>query len=466
MKKLLLIGSLALASWLYAQGSQSTNEEAVLIENKGENVKDQDVTKPKKSQNIDDLIGKAERELKRKFKANPANANQKINVYHATTSVDVSPDDPQYFDYLSTSYNEALLMLKAKVVLKKSGEFSVDEAYKYYEKTMPDNLRQKELKEKVDARIKEIESEETKDDGTAFLQIAGTIINEISSQAKTPEEKKKIEAEISENIFEKAYAQGTTKEAFDSISGLIPYETFIVTNENGEVELGVLAYVTDKSKQLARDLQQGNQSKKTSNQASCKSAEDLADSFDGEALLSKLGITYFYNENCRPALMAYGMGAFVKEDGMNSDYRRSNQEFARSQADAFISNFLNSDISVFQKDLKTKQKVTNAIIKASKEGDKTTYGASGKQKSAALIKEMAQEFKSSSQMRLEGLEDARVWSIDNEDTMVVGVIRYYSMDSIEATRAEFAEPSSSGGGSKIKQSTGVKRNSNIIVDDF
>lgn len=458
MKKI-LASSLVLVGLLWGQAS---NEATFLIENE-EVAKGQNAAKPKRV-NIDDEMNKAEKELKRKFNANPANAGQRLNVYSKTTAIDVGYDDPQYFDFLSQAYNEALLLLKADVVLKKAGEVAIEESFNYYNKQMPDNLRQKDLKAKIDA---ELEAKQSNDNADTFFQIAGNIINQITNSKSTPEEKKKIEAEVRDTIFEKAYTQGVQKDGFDSISGLVPYETFIVTNEDGELEIGILAYTTPKSLQLARDLRQGHKSKATTNTASCKSAEEIADSLDDDNLLSKLGVSYFYNENCRPALLAYGMSSYVKEDGMNADYRRQSQEFARSQADAFISNFLNSNVSASQKNTTTKQKTIEAMMKASQTDGKTSYGASGKEKVTALIKEMSQEIKSSSQMRLEGLEDARVWNIDNGDSAVVGVIRYYSMDSIEATRAEFAEPRSSSSSSSRKASSpGVKRNSNVIVDDF
>ena len=40
-------------------------------------------------------------------------------------------------------------------------------------------------------------------------------------------------------------------------------------------------------------------------------------------------------------------------------------------------------------------------------------------------------------MQLRGLESVRDWSIDKGDYMVVGVMRYYSMDSIEEANRRF-----------------------------
>lgn len=418
---------------------------------------EQAVDKPKPA-DILSLMDKAKKELRAK--------NKEAVVYTQTASVDASPDDEQYYDYLTSAYNQAVLQLKAQVILKKSGKMAVEEAYKFYHKTIPDDKLAAELKQQADQKLKELEDAQEPDSIYAFV---GQIVDKIVSQeTKNNKPKEKIEAEVEQNIFNKSFSEATIKQGFDEISGLIPYETFIVTNKNGEVEIGVLAYTTPRSIQLARDLQQGHQSKKTENEANCKSAESIAEALTDEQLESKLGLTYYYNENCRPALLAYGMDSFIKEDGMNADYRMESAEFARSMADKFISNFLNSNVSAFQKNSKVMEKVKTAMIKATKTEQGTTHDAPKKKKQTSMIKEMSQDFSSTSEMNLIGLEDARIWSIDKGDSMLVGVMRYYSMDSINSAHKEFnpSTEKSGSGGAKKSYAPNVKRSTNIEVDDF
>ncbi|EAJ0636354.1 hypothetical protein SHO10_001258 [Campylobacter jejuni] len=81
---------------------------------------------------------------------------------------------------------------------------------------------------------------------------------------------------------------------------------------------------------------------------------------------------------------------------------------------------------------------------------------------------MSKDFSADSSMSLLGIEDARIWSVDKGDYRVVGAIRYYSMDSIEAANKRFdpnygATPKSS---TPKKVIPSIKHSSNLDVDDF
>lgn len=446
MKKIIL-GSLLAASLLYAQGEKSAD----IVEDRIAEVSKQTAQAPKK-ENMKALMQKAKSLLLSK--------NPKALVYSATASVDVAPDDPQYYDYLAMAYKEAVLQLKADMILAKAGKIAIEESLKFHHKQMPDDMLNDKLKKEVDEKIRAIEADQALADG--LFNLVGQILGKTEQQSK-----RKIDAEAKENIFSKAYQDGFTKEGFDSISGLIPYETFIIADENGEVQIGVLAYTTPKSLELARHLAQGIKSPATKNKEQCKSAAQIVNDMTDEELLSHLGIKYFYNENCRPALLAYGMDSFIKEDGMNADYEAESTERAKGMADGFIASFLNSNVNAFLQDTKIKSKVKDAMIEASKENGKTSYKTK-KTKNISMVKEMSKDFSSNAQMQLRGLETSRDWSIDKGDYVVVGVMRYYSMDSIEEANRRF-EPENYKNEEKKKNTTykgGMKHTKNLDVDDF
>lgn len=447
MKKI-LFSSLLVAGILWAQGSQPAESERV------KEAVEQSIDKPKK-ENLDSLIEKAKKELRSK--------NPKASVYSATVSVDVGPDDAEYYSYLSTAYSQAILELKAQLILEKTGEIAVEETLSYLNKTMPDDMLHDKLKQEADAKIKELENQQNPD---GFFALVGEILEKALGKKGGDKPKEALVAEVKETIFNKAFTSGFTKEGFDSISGLVPYETFIVVGNEGEVELGALAYTTPRSMQLARDLAQGNPSKPTENKSQCKSAESIAESLSDAALMSHLGLKFFYNENCRPSLLAYGMDSFIKESGMNADYRSESKERSAGMAEGFIASFLNSDVNAFLKNTTTQSKVKEAMMTASKKEDKTTYKASGKKPKVSMVKEMSKEFSSSASMQLLGIETARVWNVDRGDYEVVGVMKYYSMDSIEAANKKFNTHDSTGGQRGGAATKGVTRSNNLEVDDF
>ena len=413
------------------------------------------VDKPKEVDMLS-LLGESRDKIKQK--------NPMASVYVHSVGVDATPDDAQYYDYLMSAYNQAVLELKAQVILRKVGEVAFRETLDYYNKTMPEDLRDEKLKAKADSMISEIEKGRNPD---GFFALIGEVLKKI---AGVEGKKDDINVKIQEDIFNKAMMEGFTKNSSDEISGLVPVEAIIAINEDGSVELGVVAYTTKNSIQLAKDLRQGHPSKKTSKQEQCIKAENIANKLSNDELLSSFGIKYFYNENCRPSLLAYGMDSFIGESGMNADYRAESLERARAMADKFISNFLSSNVNAFIKDSKSAQKTKKAIIDATKKEGKTGYKITKKGPRSAIIKEMTKEFSSDSSMQLIGLEDARTWSINRGDYTVVGVARYYSMDSINAAHKEF-NPDLQENHENHKENTKtykskVIRSNNLDVDDF
>lgn len=447
MKKIILAAFLAFAlSNLNAADKQIDTLQVV---NKAE--ENNNLQEPPKL-NMYDLINEA--------KTNLLSRNKEAKVFSATTSVDVSPDDIQYYDFLTSAYNQAVLQIKADIVLKKSGSLAVREAYKYYHKTIPDNLLSAQLEKEVKAKLNNLENQSS----TSLFKLAGKLIDKVI-ESKPENEKKVLREQAQKQIFGKSFSEGVTKSGFDEIAGLVPYENFIVVNKNGEVEIGVLAYVTSKSVQLARDLRQGHKSKMTENKNICKSPIELANSLDKNQLLNKFGLKYFYNQDCRPSLLAFGMDSFIHEEGMNADFRNESAARSEAMAQKFIANFLNSDVRALLEDKKTSQKIVNAMIEASKQDDKITVNGLQKNKDISIIKEMTKELSSSASMDLAGLDTIRTWSEDKGDFEVVGSVVYYTFDNIAKDKnlLNFKKEKQK---SKYPTSPNVSHSNNLDIDDF
>lgn len=179
--------SLAVAAALtlnlsYAQEANEQSEQLESIDDQKISQTVNDAQKPKK-ENMQKLLSDAEKELKQKAKKNGI----KATVYKQTASIDVGTDDPQYYDYLTSAYNQAILELKAQVALSKAGSIAVKEAYSYYNKTVPDTILQDELKKESDERLTQMQAEQDMDG--VFGIVAGIISKAV--QDKPEAEKKK-----------------------------------------------------------------------------------------------------------------------------------------------------------------------------------------------------------------------------------------------------------------------------------
>ena len=181
--------------------------------------------------------------------------------------------------------------------------------------------------------------------------------------------------------------------------------------------------------------------------------------------LNKFGLKYFYNQDCRPSLLAFGMDSFIHEEGMNADFRNESAARSEAMAQKFIANFLNSDVIALLEDKKTSQKIVNAMIEASKQDDKITVNGLQKNKDISIIKEMTKELSSSASMDLAGLDTIRTWSEDKGDFEVVGSVVYYTFDNIAKDKnlLNFKKEKQK---TKYSTSPNVSHSNNLDIDDF
>ncbi|EEO25722.1 hypothetical protein [Helicobacter winghamensis] len=170
--------------------------------------------------------------------------------------------------------------------------------------------------------------------------------------------------------------------------------------------------------------------------------------------------------------MAFGFDSFVKQEGLNTDLAIASETRARNRADILISSFLKSDMTAFSKDSTLQEKIIQNAIEISKNpSDDFQTTKKSTERTTELTKIMAENFKNYTAMSLKGLEDSRIWEVDDGNRRIVGVIRYYSQDSIDSNTKRFSEPPAS-----IKSETtpknntklqgGIKKSSNLEVDDF
>lgn len=418
--------------------------------------------------NIEDLLSCAKSELLLK--------NPNAKVYLQTISVPKNQQDPQYYDFLFAKYNEAFLKIKAQLALKVAGELITSEiASKDDKSKMPPELVEEFLNKEIE-RQKRIS--ENKIENGFFDKLMGKIFSdseEAPAYQLKPEQEKELKIQAKQTLYSNSFKEKMNKVAREEIAGLIPYENFIVVNDNGETEIGIVAYTSAKSRELARALASGYKAKAAKNENACKSADEVVSKIGGsDEKINKLGLTFFYNEECQPSLLAYGMDSYKVEEGMTNEYKNTSYSMAQALAEKALANFVSSSIYTYT----NAEKVTENIQTAYKEIVEDNSGkraTGGKQTTANSYSHLEEFFSSNAQMSLVGVEVANKWTKQFDDFGVAGVILYYSPSSVAGAKQERLEIKGNLD-NKSKQEAKTKgakpananiiRSKNIEVDDF
>lgn len=415
------------------------------------------------SDDIDDLLNCAKSDL--------LTINPQAKVYTQTIAVPKNRLDPDYYDFLMAKYNEVFLKIKAELALKVAGNIIVNEIAKKNDKSkMPPELVEDFLNKEIE-RQKRI-SENRRENG--FLdKIMGSLFSEDDGiKMLKPEQEEEIRLRAEQILYSNEFKETMNKNAREEIAGLIPYENFIVVNKNGETELGIVAYTSSKSRELASALAKGYNATNTKNLTQCKSAKDIIKALEtNDNKLNKLGLKFFYNEECQPALLAYGMDTYKIEDGITNDYKNSSYAIARALAEKALANFVKSSVYTYtnaQKVTQNIQKAYTTLLKTSKNEN----ASAGKENLINSYSYLEEFFSSNAKMSLNGVEVADKWSKQFDNYGVAGVIMYYSPTSIENAKKESREikgelyknKNSNSNSKELKNE--INRSKNIEIEDF
>lgn len=365
--------------------------------------------------------------------------------------ISVSRDDPQYYDHLSAAYNEAFLKLKARLAYEKSGSLT---AYAILDE-LSNDLGDEGIERKLQDEIAAARAKDSFSNGI-FTNILNKIMGSIS------EEKSKEIIHKAEHIKNNSsFKQNVSQSAFDYVEGLIPYENFIVKSSNGYDEVGLVAYVSPKSIELARALKKGYLTQPTNKKEQCKNPNDLAANVKNP--LSKLGLTFFYDDSCQPALMSYAMKNYENSGKFAGRKEQNASQIANMMAKKNIAMFLGASLSAKQSENQVQNAIERVIKEVKSKDDKVLEERGGVENIYDIYTEYKNHMSESANMSLTGVKTIKSWNKTKGEQGVTGVMLYYSPMSIQQAKSNSVKPT-------IKQAPAntqkVIRSRNVEVEDF
>ncbi|WP_291949745.1 DUF6844 domain-containing protein [Campylobacter sp.] len=450
MKKRFIIGSLLVASFLYAQATPQIEitQEDVKIQNEMNIPIENKENKNKTAQDYFD-----------EYESNQGityGETKNGRTFYTGNSVVI--DDPKNFaKAVNLAYRRAMQSIQSNFIKDAFGRIANQKISNFYDDSSSNNKEFEELPK--GGALSQIMDKVT--------QLAGAKLDKalqelgVNVQGLTEERKKEI--------FRDEFISKTIISAFGSMSGLVPVQTFVTKTSDGEdYQVGVIAVVSDKTRMFADDIQKNRT-------PSIKGKGSPIKEFlpkDTQGYINEYGIRMVYDENGEPLIISYGNWGYNKTSNDSNIVNRiklNAQESAISEADVAIREFVNTQVS-----LRDERQTGDSIKKTIKQTIKTSDGS--EQITEDVIKDIIdktiKKVTTSTKGNLRGIRTIKRWSYtDKNGNNYVGAVRVYSYANyVNTTNAVSPIKSKQDTNTEVikKPSSVEDRKSRIVntLDDF
>lgn len=439
--------------------------------------------------------------MRRKYKK-PDN-----KIFTASVAVKGLDTDPQFALYVQNAFDRAFLQVRAEQILNKAQEVAVDEVASNFSTNANDKIKEDALKEKASEGLtqqKAVASAELnhareqmraklKKQGLKFDSIGSfleSVLKDVSDEEINAALAKQgvtnfanLSREEKMNTFKQNYAKDLFKKGSGDIVGLVPIQTYLRKKEDsGAYELGLVAVVSPKTVQIATDLRK---KQPTRVKGKCQSLEEQIPIDNLESVYQIIGPRLAYNENCEPVVVSYAQGSFIpsNDDIQNQSLSQIAEQQADIRADAYITNFIYSNVNTQTRDKTEEVDMANAVLKAKvtvnlDDGEAVNAdevdGTLGEERIRETINYFSSRIASTSKETLVGVETYGTWDTLDEPyekyPRVVGVVKYYSTSQIAKTK-DFYNKVSKGVEPAVKKTSNTgavskKSFNSNTVDDF
>lgn len=272
------------------------------------------------------------------------------------------------------------------------------------------------------------------------------------------EERKKV-------LFTDSLVQKISETAFGGMQGLVPVQSSMTQISSNSYEVGVIAVMSDKTKQIANDMRLKRASLVT---GKGKKIKDILPA-KNEDFISEHGIRMVYNENGEPMIISYGQWSYqpASDPYMNNRKKEVATEQAISRADAAVSSFINTAIQ-FKRSAESSLDIENSLTEVIKGNDVLLTEKTAKD----IIDITSKEVTARSDMSLRGLRTLKRWSAkDANGVTYVGVVRFYTHANVENINRMITPPKKQTNNTTPaaeKSSQSMTRKSRVVndMDDF
>ena len=372
--------------------------------------------------------------------------------FSGRATVALAATDPSFAKALNLAFDNAMLNMQAEFVRNAFGRQSSELKQKLFS---DDSTNAREFEKlPAEGRFAQLLDKAVKLTGAKL----DSALQEMGVEAAgLTEERKKV-------LFADALVQKISESAFGSMQGLVPVQTSMTQVSADHYEVGVIAVMSGKTRQVASDMRQKRASLIT---GKGRQVKDVLPE-KNEGYISEHGIRLIYNESGAPVIISYGQWSYQPDSDpyMNNRKKEVATDQATSRADAAVSAFINTAIQ-FKRSSESSAQIERSITETVNGNDTSLSEKTAKD----IIDITNKEITSRSDMNLRGLRTVKRWDAKDANGVVyVGVVRMYSHANVENTNQMVAPLSSQGSKAQStpKSSQSVTRKSRVVndMDDF
>lgn len=380
--------------------------------------------------------------------------NKGRTFFTGRATVAVPSTDPDFAKALNLAFDTAMLNMQSEFIRDAFGRQTTEIQQKIFS---DDSTNAREF-EKLppEGRLSQIFGK--------VVDLTGAKLDEalrelgVDVEPGFTDERKKV-------LFADSMVQKMSETAFGNMQGLVPVQTSLTQDGSGQYQVGVIAVMSDKTRQVANDMRQKRASLVTGKGRAL--SEFLPES--NADYINEHGIRLVYNENGAPVILSYGQWSYLPDSDsyMNSRKQEMATEQAVSRADAAVAAFVNTALQ-FKRSSENSVEIEKSITEVVQNGDTSLSEKMAKN----IIDITSKDVTARTDMNLRGLRTLKRWSAkDANGVNYVGVVRFYTHDNVQNTErivAPIKPAKQEAKQQSNKPSQDVSRKSRVVndMDDF
>lgn len=346
-------------------------------------------------------------------------------ILFASQSVLLKPIDPQYGDALVNSFDKAMMKLQEKYLMIRFGKTTTDKIKSFYSDrstnakdiALPPVEDPGYLGKLLDVFEKGLDVTEKKLD------------QKLIELGVSPEELARLTPKKKKDVFRDKFLKKTIRQASGSISGLFPIQTNVITDNAGRTVVGIVAIVSPKTIQIAKDI---SLQRKSVILGKGRDISSLLPAKDAE-YLGTLGVRLTYDEDGTPAIISYGIASYrpdTDDDYINDELKSEAKADAVSSADAQIAEIINGRMNA-KNERKRGEEIRKYVEREMKPESDTV-----EKTIKNIIKITDNEAKSSARAKLQGISTVKRWRYTSKSGQkFVGAARVWKYSTLQAVNS-------------------------------
>ena len=410
MKKLFLV--LGLAAFLFAQNAaqEEVSQADMDQQMKVSDASMRDIT-PK-------TLNEFFEEFEDEFGISFNEVKNRIAFYKGESIVQVGESDAAFSKALQLAYEKALLNLQGEYIKDTFGRVAV-------------------------SKIREVQSDNSTNarefDAPIGESIYSQFINKLNQLSEA--EINKLLAEYGVNpenitikqrktLLKDTMTKKTIRSAIGKMTGLVPVRTILTKDKGGNYKIGVVAVMSDKTRQIAKDM---SSSRKNLIKGSGKDIKEFLPK-EKEGYLNEYGIRLVYAENGEPVILSYGHWGYLpyaSNPKKNARLEEIARESAAAQAEAAIVEFINTNIQ-FNDEREASEENEEFL---EKETQLLTGEGNIEEKTVEnIIDKTMKKIKSNAAGKIRGIREIKSWDLTSKEGVEhVGAVKAYSYTNYKDT---------------------------------